>query len=184
MRSAWKTDSEAKEAERGGRGLCRPRAGRLRQERPGGQAEAAGRPGPASGTRRGWKRLGGRIRVTGAPVLPEQHLGVPPAPPPPRWGRPASPHPAGLAALVSLRRKQGGPTEQELQREWPRDSEGPYGSWAGTQGGDAGPAHPRRKPRAWRLDLAPAHLAHVRSEERRVGKECLRLCRSRWSPYH
>ena len=23
-----------------------------------------------------------------------------------------------------------------------------------------------------------------RSEERRVGKECLRLCRSRWSPYH
>jgi toxin CptA len=24
----------------------------------------------------------------------------------------------------------------------------------------------------------------VRSEERRVGKECRRLCRSRWSPYH
>ena len=23
-----------------------------------------------------------------------------------------------------------------------------------------------------------------RSEERRVGKECGRLCRSRWSPYH
>jgi sulfate transport system ATP-binding protein len=26
--------------------------------------------------------------------------------------------------------------------------------------------------------------AKVRSEERRVGKECRRLCRSRWSPYH
>ena len=25
---------------------------------------------------------------------------------------------------------------------------------------------------------------HVRSEERRVGKECVSLCRSRWSPYH
>jgi taurine dioxygenase len=25
---------------------------------------------------------------------------------------------------------------------------------------------------------------HCRSEERRVGKECRRLCRSRWSPYH
>ena len=25
---------------------------------------------------------------------------------------------------------------------------------------------------------------NTRSEERRVGKECLRLCRSRWSPYH
>ena len=24
----------------------------------------------------------------------------------------------------------------------------------------------------------------ARSEERRVGKECLSLCRSRWSPYH
>ena len=27
-------------------------------------------------------------------------------------------------------------------------------------------------------------LTLLRSEERRVGKECLRLCRSRWSPYH
>src|SRR3546814_12021294 len=24
----------------------------------------------------------------------------------------------------------------------------------------------------------------VRSEERRVGKECVRTCRSRWSPFH
>ena len=28
------------------------------------------------------------------------------------------------------------------------------------------------------------NAAGARSEERRVGKECLRLCRSRWSPYH
>src|SRR3546814_14462786 len=27
-------------------------------------------------------------------------------------------------------------------------------------------------------------LALPRSEERRVGKECVRTCRSRWSPYH
>src|SRR3546814_19674330 len=26
--------------------------------------------------------------------------------------------------------------------------------------------------------------AHGRSEERRVGQECVRPCRSRWSPYH
>src|SRR3546814_13459891 len=26
--------------------------------------------------------------------------------------------------------------------------------------------------------------AHSRSEERRVGKECVSTCRSRWSPYH
>jgi Tol biopolymer transport system component len=28
------------------------------------------------------------------------------------------------------------------------------------------------------------HVGDERSEERRVGKECRRLCRSRWSPYH
>src|SRR3546814_3523229 len=27
-------------------------------------------------------------------------------------------------------------------------------------------------------------LAGPRSEERRVGKECVSTCRSRWSPYH
>ena len=31
---------------------------------------------------------------------------------------------------------------------------------------------------------AGAPQEEERSEERRVGKECLRLCRSRWSPYH
>src|SRR3546814_1284731 len=30
--------------------------------------------------------------------------------------------------------------------------------------------------------IHPAQLA--RSEERRVGKECVSTCRSRWSPYH
>src|SRR3546814_15100188 len=27
-------------------------------------------------------------------------------------------------------------------------------------------------------------VVHARSEERRVGKECVSTCRSRWSPYH
>src|SRR3546814_14142233 len=27
-------------------------------------------------------------------------------------------------------------------------------------------------------------MQHTRSEERRVGKECVSTCRSRWSPYH
>src|SRR3546814_17833192 len=31
---------------------------------------------------------------------------------------------------------------------------------------------------------APTRLEPVRSEERRVGKECVSTCRSRWSPYH
>ena len=32
--------------------------------------------------------------------------------------------------------------------------------------------------------LAKAGYAPLRSEERRVGKECASMCRSRWSPYH
>src|SRR3546814_14977868 len=49
-----------------------------------------------------------------------------------------------------------------------------------------------RKPRALsggqrqRVALARAIVrkASVRSEERRVGQECVSTCRSRWSPYH
>src|SRR3546814_5004158 len=38
----------------------------------------------------------------------------------------------------------------------------------------------------WDLDTAgPSNLnINFRSEERRVGKECVSTCRSRWSPYH
>src|SRR3546814_1112949 len=38
----------------------------------------------------------------------------------------------------------------------------------------------------WRLREARPHilLLPLRSEERRVGKECVSTCRSRWSPYH
>src|SRR3546814_1205877 len=60
-----------------------------------------------------------------------------------------------------------------------------------------GKARVRRKRRliSWqeRLERAPApagsplrprRQAGRRSEERRVGKECVSTCRSRWSPYH
>src|SRR3546814_13062026 len=30
----------------------------------------------------------------------------------------------------------------------------------------------------------PEIPVNIRSEERRVGKECVSTCRSRWSPYH
>src|SRR5213594_3077514 len=38
-------------------------------------------------------------------------------------------------------------------------------------------------PHCHRHVLAKVHQAGARSEERRVGKECERLCRSRWSPH-
>src|SRR3546814_6725049 len=37
---------------------------------------------------------------------------------------------------------------------------------------------------AWVFELTPEGLERDRSEERRVGKECVSTCRSRWSPYH
>src|SRR3546814_21195154 len=50
------------------------------------------------------------------------------------------------------------------------------------RGNDAGLSHQR-------LCLETLHVGHGdvvlgRSEERRVGKECVSTCRSRWSPYH
>ena len=41
--------------------------------------------------------------------------------------------------------------------------------------GRAGADHPRAVRR---------RVPGARSEERRVGKECASMCRSRWSPYH
>src|SRR3546814_7807284 len=48
--------------------------------------------------------------------------------------------------------------------------------------------HPRHivgRDRPFRgiADAEPCQVA-LRSEERRVGKECVSTCRSRWAPYH
>src|SRR3546814_14781266 len=57
----------------------------------------------------------------------------------------------------------------------------PRRDWLSQGAGLLVSARARDKVRAWfhRLDHA-----HNRSEERRVGKECVSTCRSRWSPYH
>ena len=36
----------------------------------------------------------------------------------------------------------------------------------------------------WIVPPLEGHESMSRSEERRVGKECVSTCRSRWSPYH
>src|SRR3546814_18862455 len=44
---------------------------------------------------------------------------------------------------------------------------------------------PRRRPsRANTRNLAASVKLELEIEERRVGKECVSTCRSRWSPYH
>src|SRR3546814_10478584 len=44
------------------------------------------------------------------------------------------------------------------------------------EGGRLCPLHPR--------SVDAGDVRSHRSEERRVGKECVSTCRSRWSPYH
>src|SRR3546814_16455014 len=41
----------------------------------------------------------------------------------------------------------------------------------------------REEDSGWHSPFPGNHAAE-RSEERRVGKECVSTCRSRWSPYH
>src|SRR3546814_11912451 len=36
----------------------------------------------------------------------------------------------------------------------------------------------------YRVDCQRKDYRDIRSDERRVGKECVSTCRSRWSPYH
>src|SRR3546814_15369321 len=52
----------------------------------------------------------------------------------------------------------------------------PYTIWTAGSAGFKGPT----KKTTTALDA----LLEERSEERRVGKECVSTCRSRWSPYH
>src|SRR3546814_13984561 len=60
--------------------------------------------------------------------------------------------------------------------KWLRDSR----NWAG-QKMAAGSWHFAR----WiDLDSPESPADDLRSEERRVGQECVSTCRSRWSPYH
>src|SRR3546814_14443922 len=84
------------------------------------------------------------------------------------------PDEAALAALRHGVRLKDGPTlpaqveRLEAPALWPRDP----------------PARFRKSvPDRW-LRLTIREGRNRRSEERRVGKECVSTCRSRWSPYH
>ena len=86
----------------------------------------------------------------------------------------APPREPGSFGPSRLRMKRGHVTSQKTRQGsgWRRGSFTP---------GIAGARFQRSLALSLSLSLSPLTL---RSEERRVGKECLRLCRSRWSPYH
>ena len=110
---------------------------------------------------------------------------------------------AQLRARVARLAAQGGADRERPQR--PGRPERPVragGGQARNAGGSAAargrraPAPPPEPELVAEPELAPdeeslprgalglEETAEARSEERRVGKECVRLCRSRWSPYH
>src|SRR3546814_9554295 len=75
------------------------------------------------------------------------------------------------------------------------DLEGALAAAAGPQDAEETPWRQLQRHRVQRAHapFARVLLAHLarghgplrhRSEERRVGKECVSTCRSRWSPYH
>src|SRR3546814_19435853 len=68
---------------------------------------------------------------------------------------------------LPCRRGQPGPVQQRLPAE--------------VSGEDAG----QQRGARLRVEVGePEAFPGARSEERRVGKECVSTCRSRWSPYH
>src|SRR3546814_18059856 len=70
------------------------------------------------------------------------------------------------------------PAVDHPRRGRPDQGDDPIGRPGGSDGGDGNAARPPVARPARRAD------ALGRSEERRVGKECVSTCRSRWSPYH
>src|SRR3546814_18329383 len=58
--------------------------------------------------------------------------------------------------------------------------------WIGPAGAehDSGAGTDFHAVRTGHISITPIHVDLPRSEERRVGNECVSTCRSRWSPYH
>ena len=92
-----------------------------------------------------------------------------------RWGKPAGRkrRPFKAVALEGDDSSEGFPLEARRQLSGVED---------GGQGGRGRPSP--KAPSQLGLQTKKDTPYRMRSEERRVGKECLRLCRSRWSPYH
>src|SRR3546814_12702501 len=82
----------------------------------------------------------------------------------------------GIGLSTYVEACAGGPPES-AQIEVARTGE--ITVYAGTQSNGQGHETAYQQIVASRLGVAPE-----RSEERRVGNECVRSCRSRWSPYH
>src|SRR3546814_3993060 len=73
-------------------------------------------------------------------------------------------------------RRVGRGERSPSQNSWPASKRRPSRNWADEEDATRGDSGRRDHP----ATIRPGD----RSEERRVGKECVSTCRSRWSPYH
>ena len=92
----------------------------------------------------------------------------------------------GVSYKFSTGMNAGGPSGGMGDGVWNRDA-----IVAERHGFDCAKGHPamgnyhhHQNPSAFNLDLVVTSTICDRSEERRVGKECVQPCRYRWSPYH
>src|SRR3546814_1995740 len=83
------------------------------------------------------------------------------------WGFPYECSDSGIAIL---------PVQGTLRRTW---GIGPYSGATGYDGLWTQLMHAAEND-----EVKAIFMPHNRSEERRVGKECVSTCRYRWSPYH
>src|SRR3546814_779729 len=91
-----------------------------------------------------------------------------------------------LALMASLAACATVPDAQERQARKEQAGQSADTGWSSYQ---QGRDIVKRAGTAREQDFRARHQAieaaiSGRSEERRVGKECVRTCRSRWSPYH
>ena len=87
--------------------------------------------------------------------------------------------PLSICEIERVRRVEA---MDELKRVIDVAEDLPYARLILHMGGARETADPRKRDAAF---SSLEHLIlHARSEERRVGKECIEPCRSRWSPYH
>src|SRR3546814_5758775 len=80
----------------------------------------------------------------------------------------------GIALLEKLREATGDIDWSQIDLYWGDERFLPSGD----------PERNEVQAREALLDHVPVDPDRVRSEERRVGKESVNTCRSRWSPYH
>src|SRR3546814_16939792 len=92
-------------------------------------------------------------------------------------------HQPGADLVETIEQSEPQERRRVVQRPPPERCELRFQRMAGLVREEAGRMQPPSLRRAKAIEAGPHFLRIARSEERRVGKERVRTCRSRWAPY-